>query len=1138
MPSNASLRLRRRFQEELGTREEAQQRFRATIGDGAGNIEIPGKRNFVYIRREGRSRIEECHNTKAPRRYGLHVIVGYDPTNPDTLQILEPDWGGMASPDNYPYVPYHHESHEFQNADGGDDVTWIQSQQIVPLLVYPTDPTSMFVNVYGGWYTWDDAWHYFEATTSADLTGSIPGIVGNARYVLVAIDGATEVLVYTNGVEFPTALPPADIEDMIPVVSDGTVPVAAICLFNGMTAIGWDEIYDVRLMYSTTGASGIGAASNKLSFVTAVAEASLTSERVLSAGIDTHVTDGGAGTTIKVSRSGNVILLFNYAGAFVAEYPCTHAGFVAALAAAGAGDTVQIPPRRLTLDAAVTIPADVRVVGTYEPEHGQPTDITGATLGANFITLGLRAMLEDVVVSYGTAATNANAVVASGAYAIVRNCCVDAWTDTPSTAIGIVLSGDHAVAEHCRVSLSGYNNETCIGIQITHASAEARECIVHSTLVMGAGIHIGIQATAGHAWNCYGYGTTYGLQVTGAGTANARFGFYSGITADLRVEAGATLNVYCVQYNTTSLVGTLAYLPGDRVSPAGIIHAVLSATHSDAVPAAPIQGDLIVANATPAWQCHPRGLIHQIMKMNVAATDPIWAAFDWDDIAAAAGADMAHDHSVAGEGGEVPLASLGSYAQGRIVKGGGADWDTLAHPGVVQRLLETTAAEVQWVATDDGNAVNTVVRTDANAAIIPNRLGVFVPAPNVDGVIAQAEAGADPAGGGAGTARIYPKAVGTQTKYFFMDDAAGIYEIAGIAENVTKTVGGGGDFATIQAAIDWFKGWVIKGACVIDCDAGAYDEAVEFAGLLIAPGSTLTLEGDTRALAGLSYIDGAACNPAALANGGSGACGISNLGAVITVTGAGSNPDFDADGWGAGDRLMVYVNAHAIAIYDIQSTLNNTITLTVAAPAIGDDGTAIALVPNRSIDRSAAGVCISVVGVKGIVLDGWYLETAAGADCDGLRVTYGGSCDAYNILAYAEDYGLISNANYSSLTAKYGATSAWGGYAGITAVNAAQAVVTYAMCVGGTNGFYSSNSAYLFCAPAATGHCTTGYYCGRLSFITTSSSYARVGTRGYQAAERGYIYAATTNANNTAATPYTPTPTDTWGATLGSITFS
>lgn len=80
-------------------------------------------------------------------------------------------------------------------------------------------------------------------------------------------------------------------------------------------------------------------------------------------------------------------------------------------------------------------------------------------------------------------------------------------------------------------------------------------------------------------------------------------------------------------------------------------HDILSASHSDAAIDAVTQGSLIVGNATPAWDELVRGVAHFLLKMNAGATDPVWAAFDWDDIAAAAGADMVHTHDAAGEGG-------------------------------------------------------------------------------------------------------------------------------------------------------------------------------------------------------------------------------------------------------------------------------------------------------------------------------------------------------------------------------------------------------------------------------------------------------------------------------------------------------
>jgi len=766
MPDNISAnvqRTRRRFQEELGTREEVQQRFRATIGDGTGNIEVPGKRNFVYVRREGRSRIEECHNTRVPRRNGLPVIVGHDPVNPDTLQILEPDWGGMASPDNYSYVPYHHESHEFQNADGGDDITWIQSQQYVPLLAYPTDPLTMTVNVYGGWYCWGTDWHYFEATVSADLTGSIPGIVGNARYTLISIDGATETLQYTDGAEFPVVLPPADIEDMIPTAPGGSVPIVAVYLPNGIISIDWANLYDIRMMVATAG---------------------------------------------------------------------------------------------------MIVP-----------------------------------------------------------------------------------------------------------------------------------------------------------------------------------------------------------------------HALLS--HTDGVPAAPVQGDLVVGTAAPFWARFARGTAHQLLKMNVAATDPVWASFDWDEVAAAAGADMVHDHSSAAEGGE---------------------------------------------------------------DITPDALGVNAAVPDQDGAIAQAEVAADPASGGAGTARIYPKDDAGQSKYFFMDDGGGIYEIAGIVEDLTVTVGAAGDFASLQAAIIWIRNWIIKGACVIEeLDEAAYDEAVEFSGLLVAPGSTLTLKGDVRVLAGLSYVDGALCNQAALANGGSGTCGISNLGAVITVTGTVTNPDFDADGWIAGDRLLVYNNAHAIAIYDIDSTLNNTITLTVAAPAIGDDGTAICLIPNRSIDRSVAGYCVDVNGCRGIILDGWYLETGSGATCWGAYAHANAMMTLQNVVTYAEDIGICIQGANTDAYASDGAVSVWGGADGMNAQSGYMECYYLVVIGASSRGYYSTHGGKIIAPYALAIHIgARGFYATYTGYIYAAFATARqCVTTGYETYGMSFILANSTTAlcNGNGAN-YNPAPSCTFGNCCAAISYS
>ncbi len=104
----------------------------------------------------------------------------------------------------------------------------------------------------------------------------------------------------------------------------------------------------------------------------------------------------------------------------------------------------------------------------------------------------------------------------------------------------------------------------------------------------------------------------------------------------------------------------------------------------------------VIRGGAADWEAHAAETNHFILVGD--GVDITSKAFDWDDMAAGAGADMVHDHSVAGEGGEIPLASLGGYTQGDLIYGGGADWQDLAHPGAANRVLQSTAAEVGWSA--------------------------------------------------------------------------------------------------------------------------------------------------------------------------------------------------------------------------------------------------------------------------------------------------------------------------------------------------------------------------------------------------------------------------------------------------------
>lgn len=78
-----------------------------------------------------------------------------------------------------------------------------------------------------------------------------------------------------------------------------------------------------------------------------------------------------------------------------------------------------------------------------------------------------------------------------------------------------------------------------------------------------------------------------------------------------------------------------------------------------AIPPSPVaQGDMIAADATPAWGLLSVGDGRQILMVNSGGTDPEWRAADWDDLAAASGSDLVHSHQTNPEGGQISIAGI------------------------------------------------------------------------------------------------------------------------------------------------------------------------------------------------------------------------------------------------------------------------------------------------------------------------------------------------------------------------------------------------------------------------------------------------------------------------------------------------
>jgi hypothetical protein len=91
----------------------------------------------------------------------------------------------------------------------------------------------------------------------------VPGDAGKGRFVLIYVDGASNALAYINGtadiVEPETLAVPL----VIPDPPEGSVPICAVRLYNGMTSINEPDIFDLRIIVASMGGS-LAPAAHKI----------------------------------------------------------------------------------------------------------------------------------------------------------------------------------------------------------------------------------------------------------------------------------------------------------------------------------------------------------------------------------------------------------------------------------------------------------------------------------------------------------------------------------------------------------------------------------------------------------------------------------------------------------------------------------------------------------------------------------------------------------------------------------------------------------------------------------------------------------------------------------------------------------
>lgn len=225
-------------------RAESRERRLGLIGNGDGasiyatKIDGSDLSGYVWVRPQeqgqGKTVIRAIYTGVTPY-YGMPVHYRRDrATGRYYCDRIAEGTAVEFSGGNLPAVnaPIHGNSHIWPS----NDTVLFDSRQMAYLRVTPTSPPSLSVEI-------SDGWGYTAGTL--DLTSSVPGTAGEHRLVVLSENAGT--ISATDGTAQAASTPftRSDAEGIDP--GDGEIPIGAVKLKNGQTAITLDDIvYDLR----------------------------------------------------------------------------------------------------------------------------------------------------------------------------------------------------------------------------------------------------------------------------------------------------------------------------------------------------------------------------------------------------------------------------------------------------------------------------------------------------------------------------------------------------------------------------------------------------------------------------------------------------------------------------------------------------------------------------------------------------------------------------------------------------------------------------------------------------------------------------------------------------------------------------
>lgn len=225
---------------------------KALLGDGNGNVSVPGRSDYVYVRLErsqGKfARPSVVFNSTVQGPEDTPVVIGIKPHQPDLVQVIGVDYQvfdgykGGTGWNGFTEVAKHGTRHEWSPTDGaGSDVITVYPRAMYALRTMANSGGGLTINIGGLTYFQGGEIKHYYGELAYDMSSHVP--VSGQTAVLVYLDPTTKVIGVSLGKNSPVA--PGVIAPY-PKVPAGVIPSAILYLSAGMTNITEGAIIDAR----------------------------------------------------------------------------------------------------------------------------------------------------------------------------------------------------------------------------------------------------------------------------------------------------------------------------------------------------------------------------------------------------------------------------------------------------------------------------------------------------------------------------------------------------------------------------------------------------------------------------------------------------------------------------------------------------------------------------------------------------------------------------------------------------------------------------------------------------------------------------------------------------------------------------